>query len=46
MVITLNRKTHERQELRIVYEWNPYYRGRRLWWLWRFTPYVVINAWV
>lgn len=46
MVFTLNSKRHEGQQLLIVWEWNPYYRGRRLWRLWQFTPVLTVNAWV
>jgi hypothetical protein len=46
-VITLNRKRFDGQQLWIVYEWNPSFRGRRLWWVWsRLTPSVIVNAWV
>lgn len=45
LVFTLNRQ-REYEQLNVVWEWNPHYRGRRLWWLWeRLTPYVIVNRW-
>lgn len=44
-VITLNRQKPWHKELRIVWEWNPSYRHRKLWWLWQFTPYIIVNKW-
>lgn len=47
VVMTLNRKRWDNQQLKIVYEWNPHARSRRLWWLWRVvTPPCIVNAWV
>jgi hypothetical protein len=46
MVVTLNRPRAEHRELRIVWEWNPHYRGRLGWWLWsKITPQIVVNRW-
>jgi hypothetical protein len=43
-VITVTRNApNGRELLRVVWEWNPFYRGRRLWRLWQFTPYILVN---
>jgi hypothetical protein len=45
IVYTRNKEIHG-GELRIVWEFNPHYRGRRFWWLWQYVlPYIIINRW-
>jgi hypothetical protein len=46
IVLTLNRPHPAKRQLRLIWEFNPHYRGRRLWRLWQFLPYVVVNAWI
>lgn len=47
IVYMLNRRNELQDELRIVWEWNPRFRGRRLWWVWqKITPAIIVNAWV
>jgi hypothetical protein len=42
--ITYTRNSAQGRELlRIVWEWNPHYRGRLFWRLWQFTPYIIVN---
>lgn len=33
------------QELRPVWEFNPLYRGRRLWRIWQHLPAVFVSRW-